>query len=300
MSFFESLTSGQNLVLGLVYGGIYGLLAVGIVLVYRGSRVLNFAQGEVGTVGLFVAYFLITEKGLPWWVGALGAVGTAVAIGLLFERFIVRPMVSATRLAVAVATVGLLLFLLAVEFRFAGESPRSVRGPIAGDGTSIAGVVVSPTQMLSLAVTLGVGFGLSVLLRRTDFGLGVLAAADDPTAVRLVGVRLSRVSAFTWGAGAAVSALAVLLIEPTIGVFTPGFASELFVKGLAAALVGGLTSLTGAFAGGLIVGLVEIQVGSLTLTSGVPGVPTLAIFALILGVLLLRPSGLFGRGVAAA
>ncbi|HVE63960.1 MAG TPA: branched-chain amino acid ABC transporter permease [Mycobacteriales bacterium] len=300
MSLLESLTSGQNLVLALVYGGIYGLLAVGIVLVYRGSRVLNFAQGEVGTVGLFVAYFLITKQGLPWWVGALGAIATAVAIGLLFERFVVRTMVSATRLSVAVATVGLLLFLLAVEFRFAGESPRTVRGPIDGNGLTLGGVVVSPTQILSLVVTIAVGLGLTLLLRKTDFGLGVLAAADDPTAVRLVGVRLSRVSAFTWGAGAAISALAVLLIEPTIGVFTPGFASELFVKGLAAALVGGLTSLTGAFAGGLIVGLVEIQVGSLTLTSTVPGIPTLSIFALILAVLLIRPAGLFGRAVASA
>ena len=290
--------SGQNLVLGLVYGGIYGLLAVGIVLVYRGSRVLNFAQGELGTLGLFVAWWLTTNHGLPWVVGAAGAILTATAIGLLFERLIVRKMVDASRISVAVATVGLLLFLLSFGFRVFGESPRSVPPPIAGRGMSIAGVIVSPTQMLSLVVTLAVALGLAALLKKTDFGLGVLAAADDPTAVRLVGVRLSRVSAFTWGTGAAISALAVLLIEPTIGVFTPGFASELFVKGLAAALLGGLSSLPGAFVGGIAVGLLEVHVTSATLTWELPGVPTLAVFALILAVLLFRPGGLFGRAPA--
>jgi branched-chain amino acid transport system permease protein len=289
-----SVFNGQNLVLGLVYGGIYGLLAVGIVLVYRGSRVLNFAQGEIGTLGLFVAWYLTTEHHLPWIVGAFGALATATAVGLLFERLIVRKMADASRIAVAVATVGLLLLLLALGFRLFGESPRSVAGPITGRGFEVAGVIVSPTQVISLLATLAVGFGLTAVLQRTDFGLGVLAAADDPVAVRLVGVPLSRVSAFTWGAGAAVSALAVLLIEPTVGVFTPGFASELFVKGLAAALVGGLASLPGAFVGGLVIGLLEVHVTAATLTSTLPGIPILSVFALILVVLLVRPGGLFG------
>jgi branched-chain amino acid transport system permease protein len=158
----------------------------------------------------------------------------------------------------------------------------------------VAGVIVSPTQLLSLVVTLAVGAGLALLLQRTDFGLGVLAAADDPTAVRLVGLSLSKVSAFTWGTGAAISAMAALLIEPTIGNFVPGFASELFVYALAAALVGGLSSLPGAFLGGLIVGLLKVFVTAATITSSLPGVPILAVFALILVVLLARPGGILG------
>jgi branched-chain amino acid transport system permease protein len=286
--------NGQNLVLGLVEGGIYGLLAVGIVLVYRGSRVLNFAQGELGTVALIVAWYLTTDRGLPWIVGAVAGVLAATAVGLGFERLIVRPMAESSRISVAVATVGLLLFLLAFGFRVFGESPRTVRAPIAGLGVHVAGVIVSPTQLLSLVVTLAVGAGLALLLQRTDFGLGVLAAADDPTAVRLVGLSLSKVSAFTWGTGAAISAMAALLIEPTIGNFVPGFASELFVFALAAALVGGLSSLPGAFLGGLIVGLLKVFVTAATITSSLPGVPILAVFALILVVLLARPGGILG------
>jgi branched-chain amino acid transport system permease protein len=296
-----SIINGQNIVLSLVYGGIYGMLAVGIVLVYRGSRVLNFAQGEIGTIGLFVAWYFITDRRWPWLVGATVAIVVCTTIGIGFERLIVRRMAGASRIAVAVATVGLQLALLALGFRLFGESPRSVPAPIGGLGVSIAGVIVSPTQILSLVVTLAIGLGLALLLQRTDFGLGVLAAADDPTAVRLVGVPLSRVSTFTWGAGAAISSLAVLLIEPSIGSFVPGFASELFVKALAAALVGGLASLPGAFVGGLVIGLLEVHVTAATLTSEVPGIPLVAVFALILFVLLFRPGGLFGgeRGVVA-
>jgi branched-chain amino acid transport system permease protein len=215
-------------------------------------------------------------------------------VGLAFERLVVRAMADSSRISVAVATVGLLLFLLAFGFRVFGESPRTDAAPIAGRGLELFGVIVSPTQLLALAVTLGVGAALAFLLRATDFGLGVLAAADDPTAVRLVGVSLSRVSAFTWGIGAAVSAVAALLIEPSVGSFVPGYASELFVFALAAALVGGLASLPGAFAGGLVIGLLKVFVSSATITSELPGVPTLAVFAVILVVLLVRPGGLFG------
>lgn len=286
---------GQTLVFGLVAGGIYGLFAVGIVLVYRGSGVINFAQGEIGTFALFIAWYLVTDRGMPWLVGALAAVLVAAAIGGGFERVVVRPMIDGSKVAVAVATVGLLGFLLALELRLFTASPRSIAGPISGLGVKVAGVYVSPTQLLSLVVTLAVAGGLAAMLKRTDFGLGVLAAADDPVAVRLVGVPLAKVSGFIWSAGAAVAALAALLIEPTVGVFVPGFASELFLRGMAAAVVGGLKSLPGAFVGGLVVGLIEAGAGQWLGDLDVPGVQVLSVFVLILLVLLFRPQGILSR-----
>ena len=283
---------GSTIVLGLIAGGIYGLLAVGIVLVYRGSGALNFAQGEIGTFALYVAYFLVTENDLPWLVGAAGALAVAAAIGAGFERFVVRRMVDANRVSIAVATVGLLSFLLAVEFKFFSGSPRQLRGPIEGTSVEVMGVFVSPTQILALVVTLAVGVGLAALLRRTDFGLGVLAAAQDSSAVRLVGVPLNRVSAFVWGAGAAISALAALLIVPTVGVFAPGYATGLFLGGLTAAVIGGLTSLPGAFVGGIAVGLLEAFATDLLADTGLPGARTLAVFVVLIAVLIARPQGL--------
>lgn len=283
---------GEVLVLGLISGGIYGLLAVGIVLVYRGSGALNFAQGEIGTLGLYIAAILVEDNDMPWLLGAGAALAVAAVVGVGFERLVVRRMVEASRLSVAVATVGLLSFLIAVEFKVFTGSPRTLRGPIEGVGVQIFGVFVSPTQLLALVVTAAVGLALAALLKRTDFGLGVLAAAQDPAAVRLVGVPLNRVSAFVWGAGAAISALAALLIEPTVGVFAPGFATDLFLRGLAAAIIGGLLSLPGAFVGGIALGLVEALGGDLLGDTGLPGVKTLTVFVVLLVVLLARPQGL--------
>lgn len=285
---------GQVVVLGLISGGIYGLFAVGVVLVYRGSGSLNFAQGEIGTFGLYVAWFVVTDQGLPWVVGAIAAIAVAAGIGAGFEMLVVRPMVEASRLSVAVATIGLLSFLLAGELRLFTASPRSVRAPIEGIGPAIFGVHVSPTQFLTLAATAAVAVALAVLLRRTDFGLGVLAAAQDPVATRLVGVPLGKVSAFVWGIAAATSAGGALLIEPTISVFAPGFASLLFLKGLAAAIIGGLTSLPGAFVGGLTVGILEAAATKWIRPEGLPGIAELSIFAIVLLTLLVRPNGLLG------
>ncbi|MGH2758917.1 MAG: branched-chain amino acid ABC transporter permease [Actinomycetota bacterium] len=286
---------GQTLVAGIVAGGIYGLIAVGIVLVYKGSRVLNFAQGEIGTFALFVAWWFIDRNDFPWFAGAALGVGAAVVLALVFERLVVRRMVDASRLSVAVATVGLFLFLIALEAFVFSEALVVLGPPIGGLGPRIFDFYVGPTSILSLIAVAVIALGLAAFLRRTDFGLGVLAASQDPTMVRLVGVRLSRVSAFTWGLAGGVGAVAAILIEPTVGVFAPGFMTQFFIRGLAAALLGGLTSLPGAFVGGLGVGLVEGFVGRALIQSGVPGIRTMTVFVLLVAVLLVRPAGLLGR-----
>jgi len=286
---------GQTLVSGLANGGVYALLAVGIVLVYKGSRVLNFAQGEMGTFGLFVAFWLISERDVPWVVGALAAIVAVAAIGFLFERVVVRSMGDAPRLTVAVATIGLLLLLFALELKIFGPSPRILEPPISGLGVQVASFYVSPTQILALLTAIGLGVALAVFLKRTDFGLGVLAASQDPSATRLVGIRVGRVSAFTWALAGGISALAALLIAPTIGVFAAGFMTGLFVRGLAGALLGGLTSLPGAFVGGVAVGVIEALVGQRFVQSTFPGIQSVAVMIVIVLVLLVRPFGLFGK-----
>lgn len=283
---------GQALVIGFINGGIYALIAAGLVLVYKGSRVLNFAQAEVGTLALYFAWLVSGKAGLPWGAGAAAAIATAVVIGLTFERLAVRPMVSSPPVTVAVATIGLLSLLIAVEIVGFGPSPRVIPPPVAGLGVTIAGVVVSPSQILAVAVVVVIAGALTAFLRWSDFGLGVLATAQDPVAARLVGVSQRRVSTFVWGTAAALSAIAALLIEPTIGVIAPGAFAGLFIGGLTAALVGGLTSLPGAFVGGLVVGTIEALVKSQLVTVAIPGITSLGLFAVIVVVLLFRPRGL--------
>ena len=278
---------GQVLVLGLVSGGIYALFAVGVVLVYRGTGVLTFAQGEIGTIALYLAYLLVGVEGLPWIVGALGAVALATLIGAAFELTTVRRMVTADPVSTAVATVGLALLLLALEYYLFGGSPRVLPPPTRG-GVSLFGVVVTPTQIAALVIAGALAFGLQAVLRRTDFGLGILAAAQDASAVELVGVSLSRVSVTIWSAGAALSGVAALLVEPTVGVVSPGYASELFVVGLAAAVVGGLGSLPGAFAGGLLLGIAEAAGSRYLASAGIPGLRYVVVLTVLLVALLGR------------
>lgn len=277
-------------------GSIYGIIALGIVMVYRGSRVLNFGQVELGTFGVFVAWWLIDEQGLPWIVGALGGIIVTGLLSAAFEQLVVRRMIDAPRLTVTVATIGLLLFLIALEIKLFGGGPQFLAGPIQGSGVTVLGYRVSPTQMLAFVVAIGGGLGINAFLRKTDFGLAVLASAQDANAVRMMGVRLSTVSQFTWVMAGVLAAVAALLLEPTIGAVSPGGfsvgANALFVPALAAALLGGLTDLNRAFYGGLIVGVVEAAVKHLVGSANIPGAGSTAVFVLIVAALLLRPGRL--------
>lgn len=280
----------QVVVIGLLSGAIYALFSLGVTLLFRGTRSLSFGLGEVGTLGLFVAWWTI-DKGAPWLLGGAVGVGVAVAAALLFELVIIRRM-GAARVNMAVASIGLLTFLIAVELLVFGASPRVLRPPVQGSVLSLAGVAVSTLQLISFVVLGVVAAGLNLALRRTDFGLGVLAAASDADAAQLVGVELGGVARFVWGASAALAVVAALLVAPDIGAFAPGFATELFLKGLVASVVGGLTNLNGAVAGGFAVGVLEAAGKRIFRTVNIPGLELLILLVLVLGTLLARPQGL--------
>jgi len=291
---------GASLVVGLIAGSIYGLYAIGLVLVFKGTGVVHFAHAEIGTFTLLLAHELIVEHDMPYGVGAAVSVLAAIAIGIAFERLAAWPLRSAPKVQIAVATLALLSLLITLELKIYGSFARLLDPPVSGDGIRLLDVQVSPSQLLSLVVVLVISTGLALFLRRTDFGLSVVAAAQDPEAVQFLGIRLSRVSMFTWGLAAALSAVAALLIQPTIGVISPGAYQALFIKALAAALIGGLTSMSGAFVGGLVVGVVEAEIRHATLSSSLTGIPDLVIFGALVAVLVLRPNGLLRRATSGA
>jgi branched-chain amino acid transport system permease protein len=285
----------ETIVLGIIAGSIYALIASGITLVYKSSRVLNFAQAEVGTLTMYATWWVSTKHHQPWIVGAAASVLLAVAIGLLFERLVVRRMLTAPRLAVAVATIGLFSLTLAIELALFAGTIYLVPPPISHGGITIGGYYVTSSEWLALGMVVLIALTLALFLRYTDFGLAVQASADDPVAAQLMGVPRARVSAFTWGTAGALSALAVLLIEPTIGVLSPGAFDGLFIGGLTAALVGGLDSLPGSFVGGLLVGIAEKEITAHMQFKSIPSFQTASMLLIILAVLLLRPQGLLGR-----
>ena len=287
-------------ILGLAKGAIFALMALGITLAYRASRVINFAQGEIGTTSAFVAWWLIAKHGQPWAIGALAAITVAAAIGYLMHRFIATPMRDAPRTSVMIATLGVAFLLFGLELKIFGPSPEILPTPF---GASHAGIrfgtfTLTPIYMLALAVAAVAALGLALLLTRTRFGLGVLASAQDAASARLLGVPAHLVSAFTWTAAAVLGAVAGLLVAPTQGVFFAFQMSGLiFFRGLAASLIGGLDSLTGAIVGALIVGQLDSFAGFIFTKSA--GAPEIVLLGVILAVMVLRPRGVLGAQVAA-
>lgn len=279
-----------------VTGTMYGLFALGIVLVYRGTRVINFAAPAVGSLGLYVTHELHVSRDVPWLTAALIGLLAAGAVMLAFERFIVRRMHGATPLAVAVATIGLMLLIISSELVLFGGSPRNLPAPIAGSALDVAGQPLSWTKLLSIVVAVVLAFALTQFLRRTDFGLGVQAAAMDSEAVRLVGVRLNAVNAFVWTVGGMIAVVAAVLVLPSIGGFLPGTVTAVFfLPAVAGALIGGLDDLPGAFVGGVVVGLI-VQLSEFALLSTqLPGARHLAVLVAIVVTLLLAPQGVVAR-----
>jgi branched-chain amino acid transport system permease protein len=285
----------QTIVVGLIAGTIYALLAAGITLVYKATRAVNFAQAEIGTLALYMTWWVSGKHGQPWWVGALAALAVGIAVALAFDRFVMRHLVTASQITKTVATIGLLGLLTGLEARWFAGSAKVFPPPLTHGGFTVAGVLISPTQMLAVIVVAAVAFALAIFLRGTRFGLAILASADDPVAAQLMGVPRAKVSAVTWAIAGALSVIACLLIEPTVGVLSPAAFSTLFIYGLTAALLGGLTSLPGAFAGGLLVGLAQAEVVEhFVQYTAVPGPENLAMLVIVLAVLLARPQGLLG------
>src|SRR5579862_4012545 len=170
----------QPIVLGLIAGSIYALIALGIALVYKATRVLNFAQAEIGTLTLYVTWWLSARHHAPWIVGAAGSIVAATAIGIAFEFLVVRRMVTASRVTIAVATIGLFALMISIELAFFAGTIYLLPPPISHGGVRIANVFVSSSQWLALGVVVAVALGLAAFLRFTDFGLAVQASADDP------------------------------------------------------------------------------------------------------------------------
>jgi len=284
------------LTLGLFQGSVYGLLAVGLVLIYKGVRVFNFAQGEFGTVATFVAFGLFQGLGLPYGVAFIGGLVAAVLVGLMMERLVIRPLFDAPRITMLVATVGFALFIIAVTVIVAKPETRAFAPLIEGDLIVFFGAAITPQQFLIVGVLAALAVVLALFFR-TNLGLAVLALSQDPLATRIMGISVVNISRLIWAFAALVGGLAGLLLAGVPGnSFSPGFMTSIaIVPAFTGAVLGGMTSLPGAFIGGVLVGIGQ-ALGSFYLGDrmGVPGAGELTVFGLLLLVLLIRPQGLLG------
>ncbi|MEA2433229.1 MAG: branched-chain amino acid transport system permease protein [Actinomycetota bacterium] len=305
--------TGPNsyVVIGLSQGAVYGLVAIGLVLVYKGSRVFNFLQGEFGTLGAFAVFLMVQQwkVGLPYWACALIALAAVTIIGIGFERIVVRPLLNAPRITVLVATIATALFAIAMELLVFRPEPKilppMVDSLFGKKGFEILSFTLEPQRFLIVLVLAGLAIGLGYFFSRTDLGLAVLATSQDPFATRVVGIGVERMSRFIWASAAFLGALAGILYVPLTGALTPGaMTTGILIPAFTAAVIGGMTSLPGAFVGGLTVGLVQslsnwaanhYTLGDRLLQDIIKGAPDVALTLALLIVLLARPQGLLGK-----
>lgn len=289
------------IVIGIIQGSVIGLLALGLALVYKGSRVFNFAQAEFGSVAGFALYFLIEVVNVPYPVAALLAVAGAGLMGFVMERLVVRPLFDAPRVTLLVATAGFALLALALQLQIGGANQRNMSAALSGKGIGVLGATVRPQQFLTVLVVIGLALGLAYFFKKSDLGLAVLATSQEPVATELVGIGTKRISSFVWTFAALLGGVAGILQAGIANVITPGFmTANYLLLGFTAAILGGITSLAGAFVGGQLIGIVQ-QLGSYFdatyMPEGIeiPGFPDLIVFIMLLAVLLVKPRGLLGR-----
>lgn len=279
---------------GVFVGLVYGLLAVGLVVVYRVSRIVNFAYGETGMLAAFV-FFAIRLDATPTGLtdhGIIVALPVATllgaAIGAAMEWVIARPLRKNPVVNGMVGTIAASLLFITIGIDVWGPDVRPTLPLIEGRGIEMMGLAISPQQLLIGACTVTILVGLSVMYRYTSFGLRLRATATDPYAAALSGINTNATAMGTWALAGALSAISAILIAPLVAMNVL-FMTLLALRSFAAALVGGLTSLVGAFVAGVSLGVFE---GVVAFKSPVSGLTDLLLAVALLLLLFLRPGGI--------
>ena len=273
---------------GLSVGSIYALMALALVIPFKASRVLNFAQGEMATLGAYIGLALATNFGLPFLVLVPVTLLIAAGFGVLMERLVVRPIVTAPEFTVIIATFAVGVIIKSAIRVHWQDNLFALDAPYVGAPIALGPVRLNPAYPVIFLAMVGVVGLLTLFFTSTKFGKAMRAVAIDQNAARLMGVGVSAVFMSAWGLAAAIGALAGLLLAPIIGI-TPEI-GHLMLKGLVAAVIGGFTSLGGAVVGGLLLGLLETYAGAFfgaTFKNVVP-------FCILIAILLYKPHGLFG------
>jgi len=273
---------------GLATGGIYASLALALVMIYQATHLVNFAQGELAMFTTYIAWSLI-NAGMPYWPAFFLTVAFAFVLGVIIERVIIRPVEQAPVLAVVVVFIALLLILNSVTGWIYTYTIKTFPSPFPAQ--PVFGKYLSSHEFGAIAVTLVVLALLYAFFRFTPLGLAMRAAAQNPESSRLVGIRVGWMLALGWGLAAAVGAVAGMMVAPIV-YLDPNMMGGVLLYAFAAALVGGIDNPVGAVVGGFTVGVLENVLGAFVIGNELKLSVALVI---IIGVLLVKPSGFFGR-----
>ncbi|HZR63071.1 MAG TPA: branched-chain amino acid ABC transporter permease [Xanthobacteraceae bacterium] len=280
----------QQIFSGLAAGAIYASLALALVMIYRATDLVNFAQGEMAMFSTYIAWMLVNAE-VPFWAAFAITLVVSFIGGMLIERIVIRPVENAPVLAAVVVTIGLLLILNAMAGWLFSYTLQEFPSPFPD--RPLFGNLMTTRDLGIIAVTLVMLALLFAFFRFTTIGLAMRAAAQNPASARLCGIHVGRMLAIGWGLAAAIGATAGIMVAPIL-FLDPNMMGGVLLYAFTGALLGGITSPVGAVIGGLIVGVTENLVGTYLIASQLK--LTVALI-LIIVVLVFRPNGLFGTAI---
>ena len=276
---------------GFTFGVIYAAVALGLVLIWRATRIVNFAQGALATLTTYIAVSLL-DRSVNYWLAFAGALFAGLVIGALTERVFIRPLYGKPDLNPIVVSIGLLILVESIAGAIWGSGDRGFEPAFSQIGISVGKTHLefSHFDVFVLASVLILMVGILVLFRWTNLGLRMRASAFAPEVARLLGVRVSRILTTGWALATFAGALAGLLVAPKV-LLSPNMMDPILVYGFAAAVLGGLDSPRGALVGGIVTGLGISYVGGYMGSS----METVGAAVLLIVVLSIRPEGIFSR-----
>lgn len=281
----------QIIISGIAQGCIYGLIALGFVLIYKATETVNFAQGELMMLGAFCGLGLMTLLGFPFWLAVLSAISAMALFGVMVERVVVRPILGQPSFSIVMLTIGIGYVArgLITMIPTIGTETHTLPVPYKDQAWNVGALVLNVEQLVVIAATAVLSALLYLMFRYTKLGVAMQASSQNQLAAYYMGIPVKRLNGLVWGLAAAVAAVAGLLLAPIT--FVHANMGFIGLKAFPAAVVGGFGSLPGAIVGGMVIGLVESLSGFYL----PEGFKDIAAYVVVLIMLVVRPNGLFGE-----
>ena len=281
----------QLIVSGVAAGALYALVAIGLVLIYKATEIVNFAQGESVTVGAYMGWLFVTEFHMPYFPAIAAVMVASALVGMVVERVAYRPLIKSPPFTVILATLAVGLIIKNAIRLVWQDTPRTISGVLSSTPIEFGGVLITPERLAIIVTVAVVVTALMLFFRFTRLGKAMRATAQSQEAASLMGISVSGIFSKTWALGSALGGIAGVLIAPLIGINTE--LGGVLIPGFVAAIVGGFTSIPGAIVGGIMVGVFENFAGVFVSSS----FKRVVSFVILIAVLMIRPSGLFGKPV---
>lgn len=281
----------QLVISGIAQGCIYGLIALGFVLIYKATETVSFAQGDLMMLGAFCGLACMTLLGFPFWLSVLSAIAAMALFGMLLERIVIRPILGQPAFSIVMLTIGIGYVArgLITMLPGIGTETHTLPVPYQDEMWSLGALVINAVQVVVIGVTAVLCAGLYAMFRYSKLGIAMQAASQNQLAAYYMGIPVKRLNGLVWGLAAAVAAVAGLLLAPIT--FVHANMGFIGLKAFPAAVVGGFGSLPGAIVGGLIIGIVESLAGFYL----PEGFKDIAPYIVVLVMLMVKPNGLFGE-----